>query len=512
MNGMVTTEYDGCGKCLVGVRRLSRKKDATSSPEKQKGQVLKAAASVGGHIIAWADDWEVSGATDPLTRAGLGPWLRGEMGPYAGIVGPSVDRIGRNQRDVLNTAHMIHEQKKLLVTAGHDGPWNLDDPNDESRLSWESFGAQMELRVMQKRNRDAAVTARTLGKPNNAPSYGFEYVRLTPMGKIDHVRLHKGAARTVREVAKRLLADETGTITPYTEAARLTRAGVLSPSDHMAVLYGKEPKGVPWSPKSLIFILTNEASLGYLTHNGRAVLDEKTGQPVRLCEGLWDRPTLDRLIEKCRPANPQPATAPRAPKATRLGSKRGTCGNCGNTITVGSRGKEGASYRCTGRAKKLKGSERCTPAPSIKLTTVDEAITSWFLERYGPGEIMEKVWDPGSGHMSRIAELKADRKRLREDRLAGLYNDEDDAEWYRTQYARIGREIKELQALPERPASMRMVPTGKTVAQAWEEAPDDAARRELLASYDVRFVLYPDSAGERLKITGVDLFDMALVA
>ncbi|MBD0739627.1 hypothetical protein BGM09_09240 [Streptomyces sp. CBMA29] len=59
---------------------------------------------------------------------------------------------------------------------------------------------------------------------------------------------------------------------------------------------------------------------------------------------------------------------------------------------------------------------------------------------------------------------------------------------------------------------MRMVPTGKTVAQAWAEAPDDAARRELLDSYDVRFVLYPDGAGERLKVTEVDLFAAALAA
>ncbi|WP_188285086.1 recombinase family protein [Streptomyces sp. CBMA29] len=236
MSGMVTTEYDGCGKCLVGVRRLSRKKEATSSPEKQGAQVLAAAAGVGGHVIAGADDWEVSGGTDPLTRPELGPWLRGEEGPYPGIVGPSVDRIGRNQWDVLNTAHTIHEQKKLLVTDGHDGPWDLDDPVDEMRLSMESFGAQMELRAMQKRNRDGAVTARTMGKPNNAPSYGFEYVRLTPMGKVDHVRLHKAAALNARNVANRLLADETGRITPYTEAARLTRSGVLSPSDHMAVM------------------------------------------------------------------------------------------------------------------------------------------------------------------------------------------------------------------------------------------------------------------------------------
>jgi site-specific DNA recombinase len=34
MDDMLTTEYDGCGRCLVGVRRLSRKTDKTSSPER----------------------------------------------------------------------------------------------------------------------------------------------------------------------------------------------------------------------------------------------------------------------------------------------------------------------------------------------------------------------------------------------------------------------------------------------------------------------------------------------
>ena len=86
MDDVLTTEYDGCGRCLVAVRRLSRKSDNTSSPQRQGDQDLAAAADAGGHIIAWADDWEVSGATDPMTRKGLGPWLRGEMGPYDGIV------------------------------------------------------------------------------------------------------------------------------------------------------------------------------------------------------------------------------------------------------------------------------------------------------------------------------------------------------------------------------------------------------------------------------------------
>ena len=43
MEDMLTTEYDGCGRCLVGVRRLSRKTDKTSSPQRQGDQDLQAA-------------------------------------------------------------------------------------------------------------------------------------------------------------------------------------------------------------------------------------------------------------------------------------------------------------------------------------------------------------------------------------------------------------------------------------------------------------------------------------
>ena len=40
MEDMLTTEYDGCGRCLVAVRRLSRKTDKTSSPQRQGDQNL----------------------------------------------------------------------------------------------------------------------------------------------------------------------------------------------------------------------------------------------------------------------------------------------------------------------------------------------------------------------------------------------------------------------------------------------------------------------------------------
>lgn len=102
-----------------------------------------------------ADDWEVSGATDPMTRPQLGPWLRDERGSYRGLVAAAVDRLGRNVVDCLNTGYKMRDEGKLLVTYGHESPWDLDDRVDENRFTMEAWGAQMELRAIQRRNRSA---------------------------------------------------------------------------------------------------------------------------------------------------------------------------------------------------------------------------------------------------------------------------------------------------------------------------------------------------------------------
>lgn len=81
---------------------------------------------------------------------------------------------------------------------------------------------------------------------------------------------------------------------------------------------------------------------------------------------------------------------------------------------------------------------------------LDAQAGEWFLACYGSGEVMRRVYDPGTGHAAEVAELEATRRRLRDDRNAGLYDSADDAEWYRAEYKRIGDEITALKALPER--------------------------------------------------------------
>src|ERR1700683_3466123 len=183
------------------------------------------------------------GATYPMTRKGLGPWLRGEMGPYDGIVAPTVDRVGRNVRDTLNTQELLTSQDRVVVTADHAGGGDFRDPNREKEWLARAWGSQMELRAIQKRNRDETIRARKAGEPKQRPSYGYMYIRLVPTGEVDHVEVDPVASEIIREVARRILADETGKITVATEAVRLTREGVPCPSDRRAQLYWRPGPG-----------------------------------------------------------------------------------------------------------------------------------------------------------------------------------------------------------------------------------------------------------------------------
>ncbi|MBS2550318.1 recombinase family protein [Catenulispora sp. NL8] len=497
------TPYDGCGKCLVAVRRLSRWTDATSSPERQARQDIEAVDGINGHIIGWADDWEVSGAVNPLNRPALGPWLRDEMGPYDGIIGPDVSRIGRNMRDSLNTCWLMEESGKLLVTADH-GIWDLTDPAQENQFTALAWGAQMELRAIQKRNSDAAENARASGRPRNKNSYGYRFVRLVPTGKVDHVAIDPVAAKVIREVARRILDDESGQITVNTEAARLNREGVLSPKDHRAVMYGRESEGTPWGSKMLKSILTSPAALGYLMHQNKPVL-RPDGHPVQLADPLWDDAMRKALIKKTAPKR----KPNRAPRGVRLLAGRAFCGTCDERLYVGvSQRGDGNElrYLCNGRSRGLPKCEHCKPAPSMAAAKLERIVEEKFLGNWGSTPLLRREFDPGTGYATRIAELEGDRERLERDRAAGLYDRPADEARYYENHKRMSAEIDDLSALPERPASVDWVPTGQRVADQWQAAADDAERREILATYGVKVILYPNDGthGDRVVVHGFD--------
>ncbi|UWM47710.1 recombinase family protein [Streptomyces carpaticus] len=468
-------------------------KAATSSPERQLEDVVAAAESVGGHIIGWADDWEVSGATDPMTRPQLGPWLRDERGPYDGLVAAAVDRLGRNVVDCLNTGYKMRDDGKLLVTHGHEGPWDLNDPTDENRFTMEAWGAQMELRAIQRRNRSTTVKMRAVGRPKGKPAFGFQYIREVMGGKVDRVELHPHASLVLQNVARRILADPEN-ITPSSEAARLNREGELSPADQLAVMYGRVPQGRPWYPTSLRNMLLSEAALGYLMHRDRPVVGQD-GNPMRLCDGLWDRATHEELKRALAPK----AGAYRGRRSNRsyLLTEVALCGLCGNRLYTQTSAGNPPRYVCTARNKGWPSAAHCRPAPLVQAHILDRSVSTWFLQNYGDGILMERVYDPGNGVQERMAELRASLERLRTDRQCGLYDSPDDSQWFRDRYTELTRELAALQLEPHRGPGMVERPTGETVASRWNKAPDVQSRKEILMDFNIRVTLYPSGAPMR---------------
>ncbi|MEV3870709.1 hypothetical protein [Streptomyces sp. NPDC049906] len=145
----------------------------------------------------------------------------------------------------------------------------------------------------------------------------------------------------------------------------------------------------------------------------------------------------------------------------------------------------------------LIGAEHCKPSPSFMVKGLDARIENWFLAQCGKGMIMETVYDAGDGTPERIAEVEAARRRLRDDREAGLYDAPDDAAWFRDRYAEMGRELSMLRRLPVRSPRMVTRPTGETIEDKWRKAPDDLARKEILKDFGVRVTRWLFSAPRR---------------
>lgn len=173
------------------------------------------------------------------------------------------------------------------------------------------------------------------------------------------------------------------------------------------------------------------------------------------------------------------------------------CGQCHNRLFTQTSSDAPPRYACTARNKGWQSAERCRPAPNMRMANLDGLVEAWFLEKFGHGAIMETVYDSGNGVADRIAEVKASRQRLRADREAGLYDQPDDAQWYRERYSKLSRELQDLEAEPQRPPGMVQRPTGETVADRWAKAPDVQARKEILLDFGVSVTVFPASAPVR---------------
>ncbi|MFF4855419.1 hypothetical protein ACFY2N_11035 [Streptomyces rubiginosohelvolus] len=141
-------------------------------------------------------------------------------------------------------------------------------------------------------------------------------------------------------------------------------------------------------------MLLSEAAMGYLVHQGKPVID-RTGNSVRLCEGLWNRTTHNALKEVLRAGD----TPYRGRKTNRsyLLTEVALCGQCHNRLFTQTSADAPPRYACTVRNKGWMNAQHCRPAPNMRVANLDALVEGWFLEKFGHGAIVETVYDSGNG-------------------------------------------------------------------------------------------------------------------
>jgi DNA invertase Pin-like site-specific DNA recombinase len=224
-----------------------------------------------------------------------------------------------------------------------------------------------------------------------------------------------------------------------------------------------------WTSTILQSILTSDNLVGRVTHRGKAILGED-GLPVQFWEPLLDHATLVRLRARIR--NPKDLTQPTRPqrrRQARLLSGVAYCAHCDSKMYVNTSGAKPV-YACPMFGK------GCAHGPRMTAELAERFVAERFLAIVGAQpevELLEQVDDPATHDA--LAQVE---EALRQSGAELLSDDGDPTDIL----AHIGALKARRATLRATPATVTIaaVPTGRTLAEAWEAEESLDRRRELL--------------------------------
>lgn len=230
-----------------------------------------------------------------MTCPKLGPWLGDEKVPYDGLVVAAVDHLGRNVVDCLSAGCKGRDEGRLLVTFGHDGPWNVDYPTDEHHFTIVVWG-RPDGAVCDPASESQCHREDTCGRWADVQA-----VLRVPVDAHCHGRPHRPAelyphaSKVLREAARRTLADPEN-VTPSSQAARLNRAS----AHHLTAGPLAEVPGTPRARATSCCQRPAWAS----SRTARSLHSTRTvcSAPLRLCEGSATVAPTMRFAVRCRRA------------------------------------------------------------------------------------------------------------------------------------------------------------------------------------------------------------------
>jgi len=363
-------------KRVLGVVRLSRENEDSTSITRQKERIEAWVKFKGWVIVGWAIDDGVSAIkVSPWDRPELGPWL-GRSHEYDVVLCWKLDRLARNTGDFVDLLRWADDGDVSIVTT--DDAIDLSSDIGRAVAQILAVFAEYEGKTIKLRARQSRDGLVKLGRwyGGTAP-YGYQSVK-DPTGghrlKVDTKEKEvvlEAVERTIKgESARSIVRDFTARKVPRPHAPR---KNTTNPDE--------------WNNSSLINVLRSPALLGQRLHNGDLVRDPDTGLPMQYAEPLITQSEFGRLQ-----AAMDVRSSPHAMRYGKVALLRIVyCGECQDIVYRYHSGKK-MYYRC--RAARTKSND-CSQL-SFPLDEVEYLVFNDFLAKVGHLEVQRKVYVPAS--------------------------------------------------------------------------------------------------------------------
>lgn len=287
---------------IVGAVRLSKYTDASTSPEVQTEFIYESARAIGGELVGWANDTDISALkTTPWEREQLRYWLENPV-EWDVMVWQRLDRAVRSMADMADLGRYAKRHGKRLVFASGPGGGRLEldfsSPMSELIMLILAFAAQLEGQTIMERNKGAAAHLQSLGRwAGGIIPYGTIPVRKTFSDGNAGWWLGRDVDKTWKNVMEMVaLAIEGKGYAAIRD--HLTDIKAITPKNHRARLATPPRDHDPqskWSDTTVRDILRSQFLRGYQMREDGTVVRDPQGNPVRAGEALIDDDTWYRL-------------------------------------------------------------------------------------------------------------------------------------------------------------------------------------------------------------------------
>lgn len=489
---------------LVGVIRLSKETEESTSPQVQKRAIIGWASLHDAVIVGWAEDLDVSATKyAPYQRPELKKWLD-KPDEWDGLLFWRLDRFVRSVIDFADMIRWCQPRGKNLISATE--PIDLSTPIGTALAQIIVVFAELEAATLRLRVLHGLDEKKRMGRwVGGDPVYGYKTVPAR-----DHVDgcswvecdcprregwqigfdLSTNFAgdgtspfvNTMEIVTKLLRGDSRNSV-----CLDYQRRSILAPADYKRLRRGREAKGAEWCPETLRNIVTSPTLRGLMSRDGEIVYGDD-GMPVQVGPAMVTESQFAQLqalmVQKARTRTE--GAAPLLDVAF--------C-DCGGKLHMWKATRKLASgpkvyrnYRC-----QFANKGQCDGG-AINADDLESMVSSYVTMPtiLGETEVYEQHLIPGEDHTEEIEQRREALNKLTE-RL-GQVPAGPAMDAVLKAMSEHAEKIEQLEKLPQREAEWVSVPTGETYAELWKRS-DWHDRRRLLLDGVFTVVVYRKNTG-----------------